>query len=366
MNKVPFLDLKQVTAAHGEEIREAVISVVSSGRYLCGERTAQFEADYASYIGSRHAVACSNGLDALQLILRAYIELGHLAVGDHVLVPANTFIASVLAITENGLVPVFVEPSPDALEIDADALEAAITPRSRALMLVHLYGRLAYSERIAQICRDHGLLLIEDNAQAHGCRFGSRRTGSLGDAAGHSFYPGKNLGALGDAGCVTTDDCGLAAMVRTLANYGMAQKYVCDHLGVNKRMDELQAAVLNVKLKYLDEDNDRRRAIARVYYENLRGVALPARLPDEENVYHLFPVFHPDRDRLQRDLLSAGIETLIHYPIPPHRQRCYAEYASLSLPVTERLAATELSLPISPVMSIDDAFAVCEAVNRNA
>ncbi|MCF0188400.1 MAG: DegT/DnrJ/EryC1/StrS family aminotransferase [Bacteroidaceae bacterium] len=365
---LPFLDLKAVTASHGEEIREAVISVVDSGWYLLGERVGQFERDYAQYIGTRHAIACANGLDALTLMLRAYVEMGCLHEGDEVIVPANTFIATVLAITQNGLNPVFVEPDAGTLNMDLEQLERSITPRTRAIMLVHLYGRLTYTERIAELCRCHDLLLFEDNAQAHGCTYGSQRTGSLGDAAAHSFYPGKNLGALGDAGCITTDDDALAEVIRSLANYGSSRKYVFRYSGRNSRMDEIQAAVLSVKLRYLDADNDARRDIANIYYNNIKGaVRLPRRLPDAENVYHLFPIFC--EDRRQRDLLrdklqSRGIQTLIHYPIPPHRQDCYKQYSHLSLPVTERLADTELSLPISPVMTCGQALEVCECINH--
>ena len=262
---VKFLDLKAVTALHRDEIQEAVRSAVDSGWYLLGERVGQFERAYASYIGTKHAVGCANGLDALACIYQACLELGRMKPGDEVIVPANTYIASILAITQNGLVPVLVEPREDMLEIDPDRIESHITNRTRSLMIVHLYGRCAYSEKIGDLCRKYNLLLVEDNAQAHGCRWNGRRTGSLGFAAGHSFYPGKNLGALGDAGAVTTDDDALAAAVRAIANYGSSRKYVFDYCGRNSRLDEIQAAVLSVKLKYLDAENERRRAMARMY-----------------------------------------------------------------------------------------------------
>ena len=290
------------------------------------------------------------------------MELGVMAPGDEIIVPANTFIASVLAITRCGLTPVLVEPHADTSLIDDSLIEAAITLRTRAIMIVHLYGRNAWTERISDICRRYNLKLIEDNAQAHGTLASpDRRTGSLGDAAGHSFYPGKNLGALGDAGAVTTDDDALADIVRRLGNYGMKPKYQCDVQGVNSRIDEIQAAVLTVKLRHLDDDNRRRRAVADIYTE-----MLPASLTlspfSFDSVHHIYPIFTEQRDALQRYLLSEGIETNIHYPIPPHRQRCFPQFQTLSLPVTEQLAATELSLPISPALSARDARTVAEKI----
>lgn len=388
---IPFLDIKAVTALHADEITAAVNGVVHSGWYLKGRATDEFEQAYAAYIGTAHCVGCANGLDALTLILKGYRELGVMAPGDEVIVPANTFIASVLAITRAGLTPVLVEPRADSSLIDDSLIEAAITPRTRAVMIVHLYGRSAWTPRIADICRRHHLKLIEDNAQAHGAeaspnlspsfrRGRGRLTGSLGDAAGHSFYPGKNLGALGDAGAVTTDDDALADVVRRLGNYGMEPKYHCDLQGLNSRIDEVQAAVLSVKLRYLDEDNDRRRAIAAIYAEMLPNKLLNGQwkmdngkssivnyqlsiAPKAPNsVFHIFPIFTDRRDALQRYLLSEGVETNIHYPIPPHRQRCFPQFNHLVLPVTERLAATELSLPISPVLSPSDARFVAEKI----
>ena len=363
---IPILSLKEVTALHGEEIQEAVAKVVEGGWYLQGEKNALFERHYADYIGTEHCVGCANGLDALILIFRAYIELGAMKPGDEVIVPANTYIATILAITENGLKPVLVEPCPDTLEIDDALIEKAITDRTRAIAIVHLYGRNAYSERIAGLCRKYGLKLVEDNAQAHGCRVpDGRRTGSAGDAAGHSFYPGKNLGALGDGGAVTTGDSELAEAVRTLANYGSRKKYVFKYTGRNSRLDEIQAAVLDVKLKYLDAENAHRRAIAGYYYSNIDNplVYLPERLPDAQNVYHLFPVLSPRRDALQAWLKDNGVGTLIHYPIPPHRQECYREFAGLSLPVTEKIAAEELSIPIGPCITEEEAARVVSAMN---
>lgn len=362
---IEFLDLKKITASYGGSIEQAVARVAASGRYLHGPCTDEFEKAYASYIGTEECVSCGNGLDALTLILRAYIEMGRLAVGDEVIVPANTYIASLLAITENGLVPVPVDPDASTCLPDAAAIEKAVTARTKAVMIVHLYGRCAYSHEIGDLCRRHGLLLVEDNAQSHGCLFGGRRTGSLGDAAGHSFYPGKNLGALGDAGAVTTSDTRLAAMVRMLANYGSSSKYICDYLGRNSRMDEIQAAVLNIKLPRLDADNSRRIDIAGRYYREIHNpaVSMPVETPAGANVYHIFPVFTARRDELQAYLRDRGVATLIHYPVAPHLQKCYADMASMHLPVAGYLHASELSLPVSPVMTDDEVGEVIRLIN---
>ena len=363
---IPFLSLHNVTAKYKDEIHEAVLRVVDSGWYLQGKENEQFEQHYAEYIGTKHCIGCANGLDALIWIFRAYIELGVIQPGDEVIVPANTYIASILAITDNGLKPVFVEPNRDTLQIDDEQIEQAITAKTRAVMIVHLYGRCAYTERIGELCERYNLLLIEDNAQAHGCHYREKRTGSLGHAAGHSFYPGKNLGALGDAGCVTTDDDELAGVIRALGNYGSEEKYVFKYAGYNSRIDELQAAVLAVKLKHLDEDNRHRADIADMYYKGLANplVRLPQHVDSACNVYHLFPVFCEERDRLQQYLREQGIETLIHYPIAPHRQECYREYAHLSLPVTEEIHRTELSLPIGPTMTLKETWEVVNAINN--
>ena len=360
---IKFLDLKKVTASHGEEIMEAVRRVTESGWYLQGAENERFERAYADFIGTRHAIGCGNGLDALIWIFRAYVELGVMKPGDEVIVPANTYIASILAISDCGLVPVLVEPDEATCQIDGAKVEAAITPRTRAVMIVHLYGICAYTHEIGEICRRYGLRLVEDNAQAHGCRFGERRTGSLGDAAGHSFYPGKNLGALGDGGAVTTDDEELARTVRMLANYGSERKYVFRYRGRNSRLDEIQAAVLAAKLPHLDADNARRRGIAEIYRRLIRrpDIFIPA--PERDNVYHIFPVFTDGRDSLQRHLSACGVETLIHYPVAPHRQECYPELHGLRLPLSERMHARELSLPISPVMTDAEAEEVAHAVN---
>lgn len=348
---ISFLDLQKVTTLHCEDIYKAVTETVNSGWYLQGKANEKFERSYADYIGNKFCIGCANGLDALIWIFRAYLELGILKYGDEVIVPANTYIASILAISENGLVPVLVEPSEMNYQIDPEKIEDAITEKTKAILIVHLYGCCAYTDKIGEICKKYNLKLIEDNAQAHGCKFGGRRTGSLGDAAGHSFYPGKNLGALGDAGAVTTDDEELAKTVRSLANYGSQRKYVFKYRGRNSRLDEIQAAVLDVKLKYLDEDNERRKEIARRYIEGIHNhhIKLPEVEDWKSNVFHIFPIMTERRDELQKYLADNDIQTLIHYPIPPHKQECYKEWNHHSYPITERLAAQELSLPISAV-----------------
>ena len=376
--QVPFLSLKDVTNMHGEEIREAARRVIDSGWYLQGKENEVFEQHYADYIGTKYCIGCANGLDALIWIWRAYIELGVMQPGDEVILPANTYIATHLGITENGLVPVCVEPDPHTLEIDDSLIEAAITERTKAICIVHLYGRNACTQKILDICNRYGLKLVEDNAQAHGCRFDGKRTGSLGDAAGHSFYPGKNLGALGDAGAVTTNDPELAAAIRALANYGSQKKYVFKYTGRNSRLDEIQAAILDVKLRYLDEDIAKRQQVAAYYYDHISNplIDLPTRLPDENNVYHLFPILVAPqspkgeanmRDRLHDYLESCGIGTVIHYPIAPHKQECYAKEAwntpQLSLPITEMLADCELSLPMSPCMTQEQVEYVVDTIN---
>ena len=379
---IKFLDVKGITQLHSDEIHKALSRVVDSGWYLHGCENAAFEQHYAQFIGTNHCVGVANGLDALACIYRAYIEMGVMKPGDEVIVPANTYIASILALTENGLKPVLVEPDLTTLEMDDSLIEQVITSRTRSILIVHLYGRCAYTERIGALCRRYNLKLVEDNAQAHGCQVpvqsiqrknsslftlhsSFQRTGSLGDAAGHSFYPGKNLGALGDAGAVTTDDKELAETIRALANYGSGRKYVFKYRGRNSRLDELQAAVLDVKLKYLDEDNARRQQIADYYYDNISHplVTLPQRIPHVSNVYHIFPILCSERDRLQEYLARQGIQTLIHYPIPPHKQECYRQWSTLHLPVTERIHRQELSIPISPVLSFDDVQTVVRAIN---
>ena len=378
--KVEFLSLRDVTAMHGDEIREAARRVIDSGWYLQGKENELFEQHYAEYIGTKYCIGCANGLDALIWIFRAYIELGVMQPGDEVILPANTYIATHLGITENGLVPVCVEPDPCTLEIDDSLIEAAITPRTKAICIVHLYGRCACTQKILDICNRYGLKLVEDNAQAHGCYFRSSlqggegerlvHTGAIGSAAGHSFYPGKNLGALGDAGAVTTNDPELAEAIRALANYGSQRKYVFKYTGRNSRLDEIQAAILDVKLRHLDEDNHLRQQVAAYYYEHINNplISLPKQIPDENNVYHLFPVLCEKRDELQENLKQNGVQTLIHYPIPPHQQKCYAHECwnipQLSLPITERIHNQELSLPMGQCLAHEQIKFVVDVINE--
>lgn len=378
---IKFLDLQKITAQYSDEIHEAVDRVVDSGWYLQGEENRKFEEEYSKFIGTKYCIGVANGLDALIWILRAYIELGIMKEGDEVIVPANTYIASILAITENNLVPVLVEPDINTLQIDDSKIEEAITPKTKAIMIVHLYGRCAYTDKIGEICKKHNLKLIEDNAQAQGCYFTStpqhlntstlKRTGSIGDAAGHSFYPGKNLGAFGDAGAVTTNNEELANTIRTLANYGSSKKYVFKYTGRNSRLDEIQAAVLSVKLKYLDKDNAHRKEIAKYYIENIKNskIILPKIVDYNSHVFHIFPILCETRDELQKYLTENGVQTLIHYPIPPHLQECYQSNFNLqitncNLKISERIHNEELSLPISPVMTIDEAKIVVDLINK--
>ncbi len=376
-----YLDLQAINKPY----EHAADEVMSSGWYLRGEATRLFEQHYAEYIGTRHCIGCGNGLDALTLIFRAYKEMGLMKDGDEVIVPANTYIASILAITENRFKPVLVEPDITTLQIDDMLIEQAITKRTRAIMIVHLYGRCAYTAFIGDICRRHDLLLIEDNAQAHGCWYKPvsppydssfkplsppydssceavsppRHTGSLGHAAAHSFYPTKNLGAFGDAGAITTNDDELAHMVRTLGNYGSDRHYVFDYQGCNSRIDEVQAAILDAKLCHLDEANRRRKEIASIYINKVSNPFITIPQSDRDCVWHIFPVLCEQRDELQDYLKTEGIETQIHYPIPPHRQRCYRQWNNLSLPITERIHRQELSIPCHQAMTDEANKIVC-------
>jgi len=364
-NMIPFLDLKKVNSQYREEILDAISKVVDSGWYLHGEETSHFEKSYSSYIGTKYTIGVANGLDALRLIVRAYIEIGVFQIGDEIIVPANTYIASVLAITDNNLVPVFVEPNKVTLQIDGNEIEKFLTKRTKGIMIVHLYGQCSYTPVIKEITEKFGLKLIEDNAQAHGCKYLEKKTGSLGHAAGHSFYPGKNLGALGDAGAVTTDDARLADVIRSLANYGSKFKYYSEFKGINSRLDEIQSAILNVKLKYLDNEISIRRSFAKRYIDEINNINIEIPVVNnwESHVFHLFPVFSNKRDDLQEYLKNHGIQTLIHYPIPPHKQKCYAEYNSLSLPITEKIHDEELSLPISSIMTDDEISVIIRILN---
>lgn len=366
---VKLLDLQAITMMHGDEYKAAANRVIESGWFLQGNENKQFEKDYAQYIGTDECVAVANGLDALRLIIRGYKEMGIFQEGDEIIVPANTYIATILAITENKLTPILVEPTFENLEIDIDKIEAAITPKTKGVMIVHLYGRVAYNDKLGEICKKHNLKLMEDCAQSQGCAWKGVKTGALGDAGAHSFYPGKNLGAFGDAGAVTTSDKELASVIRALANYGSQKKYVFKYAGINSRMSELDAAVLDVKLKYLDEDNAQRQKLAAYYYEHINNplITLPAKINDENNVYHQFPIFCERRDELQEYLKEQGVQTLIHYPIPPHHQECYAKESwntpQLSLPISEKIHQQELSIPMNQVISEEEAKIVVDAIN---
>lgn len=363
---VKFLDLQKITQKYSEEIHEAISRVVDSGWYLQGRENEEFETNYSKYIGTKYTVGCANGLDALIWIFRAYIEMGIMSPGDEVIVPANTYIASILAISENGLKPVLIEPSINTYQIDDSLIEAVITSKTKAILIVHLYGQCAYTCKIGEICKKYDLKLIEDNAQAHGCMYNGKKTGSLGDAAGHSFYPGKNLGAFGDAGAVTTNDAELANVIRAIANYGSTKKYVFKYIGRNSRLDEIQAAVLNAKLKYLDEDIAIRKEVAKYYIDNIINpkIITPTVVDWNSNVFHIFPVRCKQRDELQKYLADNGVQTIIHYPIPPHKQECYKEWNKLSFPITEQIHAEELSLPISPVVTAEEIEMVTDLLNR--
>ena len=363
---IEYLNLKEINNRHSEEISTAIQRVVDSGWFILGNEVCAFENEYTQYIGTNYCVGCGNGSDAIALIVQGYFELGKLKPGDEVLVPANTYIGTILPLTSLGLKVKLIEPNINTLQIDDELIEAQITENTKAIVIVHLYGKCAFTERIAQLCKQHHLLLIEDNAQAHGCFFDTKRTGSLGDAAAHSFYPGKNLGALGDGGAVTTNDAELEKMIRTIANYGSSQKYVFDVKGRNSRLDELQAAILRVKLRHLDEENQYRRLLAKVYQQQINHsfITLPLQDADSDNVFHIFPILTIYREKLQKYLLENGVQTLIHYPIPPHLQRAYSEWNNLSFPITEQIHTQELSLPLNQTMSIDDVKMISDLINK--
>lgn len=360
---IPFLDLQKINAQYREELIEACTRVIDSGWYIHGNECKEFEREFAEYCGTKHAIGVANGLDALMLILRAYKELGFMQDGDEVIVPSNTYIASILAISQNDLVPVLVEPDSDYL-ISPEKIEQAITPKTRAILPVHLYGQTCQMDKINEIAKKHNLKVVEDSAQSHGAYFGDKRSGNLGDVSGFSFYPGKNLGALGDGGAVTTNDDELAGTIRAIANYGSHKKYENLYKGVNSRLDEMQAAMLRVKLKYLDQEIEARRKIANYYLANIKNpnIILPTVRSNGDHVWHLFVIRCADRDALQKHLADHGVQTLIHYPIPPHKQLAYKEWVDQSYPISEQIHREVLSLPISGVQSIDDTKRVVEAI----
>lgn len=362
---IKFLDLQKTNAQYSEELKKVAAEVIDSGWYLLGEKVKQFESDLEAFQEGGNVVAVANGLDALRLIFKAYIELGFMKEGEEVIVPANTYIASVLAITDNKLVPVLVEPDLDSFNLDLNLIESKITSKTKAIMVVHLYGRVCWGSELELLAKKYNLKIIEDNAQAIGARWKGIRTGNLGDAAGFSFYPGKNLGALGDSGAVTTKDVELATVVRTLANYGSAQKYVNQYQGLNSRMDEMQAAFLNVKLRYLDHETLQRQKIAAYYLENIKNskIILPKPGAVAEHVWHLFVIRTANRDELQAYLQENGVQTLIHYPIPLYKQECYTSMSDIYLPITEQIHNEVLSIPISPVIERKEILKIVEIFN---
>lgn len=361
---IKYLDLKKINDSFQPELNERIKNVVNSGWYLLGNEVKDFETAFASYCGVNHCVGVGNGLDALTLIFMAYISMGEMNEGDEVIVPSNTYIASILAIKRAGLKPILCEPEWETCNIDSKKIEDLITSKTKAIMVVHLYGRLCKMQEINEISKRYHLKVIEDCAQSHGAIYkNGKRAGNLSDAAGFSFYPGKNLGALGDGGAVTTNDEQLAERVRMLANYGSSKKYVHPYVGVNSRLDELQAAVLSVKLSRLDKDNNRRREIASLYIKGIKNEKISVPSDEPGHVYHVFTIFTQQRTDLQKYLKENGIETLIHYPIPPHQQKALSEFSELSLPVTERIHREELSLPISPLMTSEEVNKVIAVVN---
>ncbi|TDP00912.1 DegT/DnrJ/EryC1/StrS family aminotransferase [Flavobacterium sp. 245] len=363
---IKFLDLQKINKQYSEELKKAAAEVIDSGWYLLGTQVKDFEKNLEVFQGGGEAIAVANGLDALRLIFKAYIELGLMEEGDEVIVPANTYIASILAITDNKLSPILVEPDANTFNLNLEIIEKSITSKTKAIMIVHLYGRVCWSEELEFLAKKYNLKLIEDNAQAIGAYWKNKKTGNLGDAAGFSFYPGKNLGALGDSGAVTTKDGSLAKTIRALANYGSAKKYVNQYQGLNSRMDEIQAAFLNVKLKYVDSETKIRREIAAYYIQNIKNskILLPGKGEINDHVWHVFVIRTNNRNRLQDYLTENGIQTLVHYPIPPHKQECYREMNSLSFPITEQIHDEVLSLPISPVMSSDEVEKIVMALNN--
>ncbi|ASK32796.1 aminotransferase [Chryseobacterium sp. T16E-39] len=364
---ISFLDLKKINLKYQEEIENKLLEVFRSGWYLLGNELKNFEANLTNYIGSKYALGVANGLDALRLIFRAYIELGIMKPGDEVIVPANTYIASILALSDNGLVPVLVEPEINTYNIDISKIEEKITSKTKAILIVHLQGRIIFSEELQRLAEKHQLKIVEDNAQAIGAEWNNIKSGNLGDAAGFSFYPGKNLGALGDAGAVTTSNKELFETIRALGNYGSNQKYVNIYKGLNSRLDEIQAAVLDIKLKYIHEENDARREIAKRFIKEITNpkIILPENPSNEkEHVWHVFVIRTENRDELQTYLTEKGIHTIIHYPIPPHHQEAYKEMNMLSFPISEKIHREVLSLPISSVLRDEEIDTIIKALNE--
>jgi dTDP-4-amino-4,6-dideoxygalactose transaminase len=363
---IKFLDLQKINTQYTKELKKAANRVICSGWYLMGKELESFEKNFADFCGVQHCLGVANGLDALRLIFKAYIELGVMKKGDEVIVPGNTYIASVLAISDNDLIPVFVEPNKNTYNLDSALIEHAVTSKTRAILTVHLYGQISVDQQMLDICAKHKLKLVEDGAQSHGSKWNNKVSGSLGDAAGHSFYPGKNLGALGDAGAVTTNDATLAKTIDALRNYGSHKKYENIYQGLNSRLDEIQAAFLNVKLKFIQRDIEGRRRIANYYLEHIKNLAiiLPEILNENGHVWHLFVIRIKNREKLQSYLNEKDIQTLIHYPIPPFKQKAYLAFNDLNFPITEKIHEEVLSLPISGVMSNEEVKKIVKALNN--
>jgi dTDP-4-amino-4,6-dideoxygalactose transaminase len=365
-NTIPFLDLKGINSQYREELIEACRRVIDSGWYILGKECEEFEKEFAEYCGTKYAIGVASGLDALVLILRAYKEMGVLKDGDEIIAPANTYIATILAITHNNLKPVLVEPDINTYLIDVEKIEEKITSRTKAIIVVHLYGQTCEMDKINEISKKYNLKVIEDSAQAHGAYYKDKKAGNLGDASGFSFYPSKNLGALGDGGAVTTNDEELSSIIKALRNYGSYRKYENLYKGFNSRLDEIQAAMLRVKLKYLDEEIEKRRKIAKYYLENIRNenIILPTVRAENNHVWHLFVIRTSRRNELQRYLFDKGIQTLIHYPIPPHKQIAYKELNDRNYPITEKIHNEVLSLPISGIQTLEYTQIIVEAINE--
>lgn len=363
---IPFLDLKQVNAQYRDELIIACTKVIDSGWYVQGNECNEFEKEFSQYCGTKYTIGVANGLDALILVLRAYKEMGVMNNGDEVIVPSNTYIASILAISENNLVPVLVEPDNDTYLLDWTKIEKRITSKTKAIMPVHLYGQTCDMDEINKIAKKYDLKVIEDSAQSHGAYYKDKRCGNLGDASGFSFYPGKNLGALGDGGAVTTNDEELANTIRALGNYGSHKKYQNLYKGINSRLDEMQASMLRIKLRHLDKEIKNRRKIADYYLHNIKNknIILPTVKYQNNNVWHLFVVRTKERDKLQRYLLNNGVQTLIHYPLAPHKQEAYKEWKDESFPISEKIHDEVLSLPISSIQSLEDTRIIVEMINK--
>jgi len=363
---IKFLDLQKINQQYAKELKEEASNVIDSGWYLLGENLKSFESSLTNFLGTKHAIGTGNGLDALKLIFRSYIEMGKMNEGDEIIVPANTYIASVLAITDNRLKPILIEPSIDTYNINIELIEKQITKKTKGILLVHLYGRICWDNKIEELAKKHNLIIIEDNAQAIGASWKDKKAGNLGDVAALSFYPGKNLGALGDAGAIVTNNNEIAKLSKALGNYGSLEKYMHEYKGVNSRMDEIQAAFLNIKLKYIEKENEQRRIIAKYYIDNIKNdsIILPS-LPDNklEHVWHLFVIRHHKRAELMQHLLKNEIQALIHYPIPIHKQKAYHYLNNMDLPITESLSDTIISLPISPYISEEEVDKVVESLN---